>query len=218
MSRFSNKFIILIISLLSIAFCFGFVSHRNKIFPYDIIKKTINLLSGKQSSIAQDTKIREKYKNWNDINNNFKPIKEIFLKKYKPGINIYSDIHYFNHTNDNKLYHFNVIQLPKHYGSNIELYSSGEVTIYRALCGHNNNIEYENWKKVDFEIMIISHTCIYRNLVKKNFTKGKIVLSPGGPKSSDPIFISSVKKDLDLKILDIPVEKFLVPVHKLQRK
>jgi len=218
MIRFNNRFIILIIFLLFLAFCYGFVSHRNKIFPYKIIKKTIGSLSGKQLDITQDIKIREKYKNWNDINNNFKPFKEIFLKEYIPGINIYSDRHYFNHMNDDKLYDFSVIQLPKHYGQNIQLYSSSEVTIYRALCDHNNNNEYDNWEKVDFEIMVISHTCIYKDLVKKSFIKGKIVLSPGGPKSSDPIFISSGKLDLDLKILDIPPEIFLVPAYKLQRE
>ena len=217
MLKLNKNLIILIIFFLTFSFCYGFVSHRNQIFPYNVFKKITNILSGKQTIIKDNLKIREKYKNWNEINKNFKPITEIFVKKYTPGVNIFSDRHYFNHINDEKLVNFRVIQLPKHYTSNIELHASNEVSVYRALCDQNNNDKYQNWEKVNFEILIISHSCIFRNLVKKKFEQGQIVLSAGGPRTVDPIFIFSEKKDIDLKIIDLPAKIFLVPAYKLTR-
>ena len=100
MLKLNKNLIILIIFFLTFSFCYGFVSHRNQIFPYNVFKKITNILSGKQTIIKENLKIREKYKNWNEINKNFKPITKIFVKKYTPGVNIFSDRHYFNHINE----------------------------------------------------------------------------------------------------------------------
>ena len=97
------------------------------------------------------------------------------------------------------------------------MHASNEVSVYRALCDQNNNDKYQNWEKVNFEILIISHSCIFRNLVKKKFEQGQIVLSAGGPRTADPIFVFSEKKDTDLKIIDLPAKTFLVPAYKLTR-
>lgn len=213
----SNKILtLLLIGLLFFSFSYGFVSHRNKLFPYQLIKNIHNSLTHKSSGMQEDDLIRSKYKNWNDLNENFEPIKEVFLKKYYPGINIYSDRNYFNHKNDNKLSGFSIIQIPKHYSVNVKLSTSHSVYVYRALCKHNNNDAYDNWEKVDFEILTISHTCIHKKIVRKKFEKGEISLNPGGPKSSDPIFIFFLEKNTNLEYINLSGELFLVDLNKLK--
>ena len=99
-------------------FCYGFLSHKNKIFPYQIIKfskETLLNVYFKEINIKEN-KIRDKYKDWNKPNANFK---KIFIKKYYPGINIFSDRNYFNHENDEKLKGLYLVQIPRHYQNDI---------------------------------------------------------------------------------------------------
>jgi hypothetical protein len=216
MLKINKKILIVLTILLSFSFIYGFISHRNKIFPYQIIKNITEIFGvTKPRNTKEHIFLRNKYKNWNDININFKPIKENFFKTYHPGINFFSDRHYFNHVGDEHLIDFSIIQLLKHQSTNIELMTSDEIEVYRALCEHNNNNGYKNWEKVNFKILIISHTCVFKDLVKKKFKKGKIVLNPGGPKSSDPILIFSQKKNIKIEIFNRPAEQFLVPAYKL---
>ena len=64
--------------------------------------------------------------------------------------------------------------------------------IYRPICEANNNLNYKDWEKVNFEIMIIGLTCVHQKIVKKSFKKGNIILNSGGPVASDPIFIEGL--------------------------
>ena len=218
MLKINKNLVIIITVLLFISFIFGFFSHRYKIFPYHVFKGIKDTIWQNSPNSKEHVVLRKKYKTWNDINENFIPIKENFLKKYHPGINIFSDRHYFNHLGDNKLKNFSIIQLLKHQTTNIKLITSDEIVVYRAICKHNNNDKYKDWEKVDFKILIISHSCLFESLVKKKFKKGKILLRSGGPKSSDPIFILTNKKDLEIVILDNPIKFFLVPAYKLVNK
>ena len=180
--------------LLFLMFCYGFLSHKNKIFPYQIIKfskETLLNVYFKEINIKEN-KIRNKYKDWNKSNTNFK---KIFIKKYYPGVNIFSDRNYFNHENDEKLKGLYLVQIPRHYQNNIYLNIYDEIIIYRVLCERNNNKKYTNWKKVNYKLAIIGFSCIHTDIIKKKVTKSVFKIVPGGPISSDPIFLYNPKTD-----------------------
>ena len=195
-----HKYLFLFIILFLFSFIYTFFVHKNKIFPYQIIKKVVNPILYYINEIDEDDLLRDKYINWNDLNKNNISSKPIFLKEYYPGLNIYTDRNYFNHINDKMLKRFSMIQLPKHFKKLvvINLIKPNEIYIYRALCKHNDNKKYDNWIKAEFDILIISKTCIHNKLVKKKFKNGEIKLHPGGPKSSDPIFLSLKKSDIKI--------------------
>ena len=171
--------------LISIILIFSLIIIVTKYSEYNQ-KKNIKLIEIKLNN--EENIVRKKYVSWNNKNLNLKIIKK---QIYFPGINIYSDRHYFNHENDKKLNNFILIQLPRHYQKSINISSSIDIVIYRAVCKKNKNNIYSNWKNVDFEIKIIGSSCVHSKLKKKKFNKGKIKLLPGGPISSDPIFIES---------------------------
>jgi hypothetical protein len=179
---------LIFITLLFLMFCYGFVSHKNKIFPYHIIKyfKQILLTNNVKLLSSETNKIKVEYKNWNKLNINYK---KIFIKKYFSGLNIYSDRHYFNHKNDEKLSKLYLVQIPRHFKDQINLEVFNEVIIYRVLCAENNNAKYVNWERENYKLAIIGRSCAHTEIVKKKFKKGIIEIDPGGPISSDPIFI-----------------------------
>ena len=115
--------------------------------------------------------------------------KVIFIKEYSPGLNIYSDRDYFNRENDEKLNGMYLVQIPRHYSNDIYLNAFNEIVIYRALCKKNDNEEYNNWEKEDFKLAIIGISCAHTDVIKKKHKKGIIKIAPGGPISSDPIFV-----------------------------
>jgi len=180
--------------LLFLMFCYGFLSHRNQIFPYQIIKffkETALNIYFKEINIKEN-KIKNNYKDWNKLNANFK---KVFIKKYYSGINIFSDRNYFNHKNDDKLKGLYLVQIPRHYQNDIYLNIYDEIIIYRVLCERNNNKKYKNWKKISYKLAIIGFSCIHTDLIEKKVTKGVLRIMPGGPVSSDPIFIYNPKSD-----------------------
>lgn len=167
-------------------FIYGFMTHRNHIFPFKIIKKTQNFIKPSFSITEYELAKKEKYKSWNKPNQNYK---EVIIKKYYPGLNIFLDRHYFNHFNEGRLKELYLVQVQRHYTKNIELIITGEITVYRSLCYRNDNQKYEDWKKEDFKLLIIGKGCIAEEVRSKKFQKGKVTLNSGGPMSSDPIFI-----------------------------
>ena len=169
-------------------FCYGFISHRSQVFPYQIIKFFKQTLF--HPRYANYDKIKNEYKNWNKLNPNFK---EIFIKKYYPGLNIFSNRHYYNHRNDEKLKGLYLVQIPRHYSNDIFLNIFNEIIIYRVLCEKNNNEEYTNWEKANYKLAIIGSSCVHADVVKKKFQKGINKITAGGPISSNPIFIHDSK-------------------------
>ena len=175
--------------LLLFMFCYGFMSHRYEVFPYQIIKLFTQTLFSLH--LTEYDKIRNEYKNWNKLNDNFK---KISIKKYYPGLNIFSDRHYFNHRNDEKLKGLYLVQIPRHYQDDIYLNVFNDIFVYRVLCEKNNkNEEYINWEKENYKLLIIGADCIHTEIVKKKFKKGIIKISSGGPNSSNPIFVYNSK-------------------------
>ena len=171
-------------------FCYGFISHRHKVFPYQIINFSKQTLF--PTHLTEYDKIRNEYKNWNKFNDN-NIINQIFIKKYYPGLNIYTDRNYFNHRNDEKLKGLYLVQIRRHYQDDIYLNVFNDIFVYIVLCEKNKNEEYINWKKENYKLLIIGAYCVHREVVKKKFKKGIIKISPGGPWSSNPIFVYNSK-------------------------
>ena len=46
-----------------------------------------------------------------------------------------------------------------------------------------------DWEKEDFKLAIIGISCAHTDVIKKKHKKGIIKIAPGGPISSDPIFV-----------------------------
>ena len=68
-------------------FCYGFISHRNQIFPYQIIIYSKNtLLNIFSKTTKKDVEIKQRYKNWEDKNSNYYP--QAIIKKYFPSITV----------------------------------------------------------------------------------------------------------------------------------
>jgi len=151
-------------------FCYGFISHKNQVFPYQIIKffkQTLYPYSHPlQAYFDKIKKIKNEYKGWNE-NPNWN---EVVIKKYYPGLNIFLDRNYFNHRNDEKLKGLYLVQIPRHYSTkDIFLNVFNEIIIYRVLCEQNNNEEYTNWEKANYKLLIIGGGCIHKEVVKKKF-------------------------------------------------
>ena len=125
------------------------------------------------------------------------------IKNYKTGNYIFSDRDYINHLNNEKLVGLSLIQIPRHYYEKIEIEIFDKIDIYRILCEKNNRKSYINWEQIDYTVNIIGISCIHDDVVKKTFDKGIIYLLPGGPISTDPIFIdnkSNNKINFNIKI------------------
>ena len=187
-----KKYLIYLIILILIL-CYGYISYRNQFFPYKIIKSFQQPLAPRSDlelKNLEEDKIRNKYTNWNKLNVNFK---EVFIIGYYPGLNIFSNRHYFNHRNDEKLKGLYLIQIPRHYSKDIYLNAFNEIIIYRVLCKKNNNKRYINWEKENYKLEIIGSTCVHTDVIKKKYKENIIKIAAGGPISSDPIFIYDSK-------------------------
>ena len=182
-----KKKIIIYLSLLLIMFAWGYLTHKTNIFPHNILRTAKKLISSKDSKyhIYENQKLDKEWLISQGLNN---PYPTIFLD-YQPGSHIFNDRNYINNLNDKELIGLTLLQVPRHYNKNIEIELFDEVTIFRVLCDKNNNEEYKDWEKVKFKVNIIGFSCKHTIVVKKEFNKQTVILLPGGPHSTDPIFL-----------------------------
>jgi hypothetical protein len=125
---------------------------------------------------------------------------KLSLKKYKIQTNIFLDRNYINEKNNKFLDNKYIIQIPRHYKKNIQIQHSGNIILYRVLCTKNDN-EYNEWKILDIELFIPGISCIHKKVIKKEFNSGLYIIKPGGPISSDPIFLEKLE-DQNIVILN----------------
>ena len=66
----------------------------------------------------------------------------------------------------------------------------------------NDNSNYDDWKKLNHNLLIIGKSCIHDEVVSKEYKKGSIIIPPGGSVSSDPIFINNLNhlNEIEIKI------------------
>ena len=210
----NKKIKIIILFFLLVSFFYGYFLHKYQIFPYQIAKNFQNYLLEYKEKNSEfyilnkkkhikyylfDKKVKSKYKKWDSQNKN------LFIQKVKffEGINIFSDRSYFNHLNSHQLIDLTLIRIPRHHEKMISLDIKGHSFIYRALCDLNDNKNYDNWQKLDFELRIVGTSCIHSKVVRLKVSDKIITLNPGGPVSADPIFIGGVdNNEILFKILN----------------
>jgi len=172
--------------ILTIFFFWGFFTIYSQVFPYKILKEIKNKIYVK-SSAKNKRSFSKDHQKYPDFEN-----KKRYIIKYSSKKNIWANRIYYNHINDVKLSNFYLIRIKRHQVKDIKIEIKEDAIIYRPICEKNNNSNYNDWEKVDFEIAIIGTNCVHKKIVKKKFKKGYINLSPGGPISSDPIFIEGL--------------------------
>ena len=185
-------------------FTWGVFTMVYKIFPYSIIKlakketydkiyKPIKYFDGVTRLASRNfSYYYNKYPNYLAVKPN--------ITLYSRKTNIWLDRFYYNHENDEKLLNFYIVKNSKHAKKTIHINFTNDVEIYRAICKINDNTNYKNWEIAEFTVAIISGSCVHKKVVKKKYKKGKVILKPGGPISSDPIFILG---DIDINKIKI---------------
>ena len=181
-------------SIIALSFFFwGIFTIHNQVFPYKILKQIKNAINVKFSTISEspfnknDQQLllsQQQYPNFDNKKRN--------LVKYSVEKNIWANRIYYNHKNDIKLLEFHLIRIKRHQEKDIKIKIKEDLIIYRPICEKNDNSIYNDWEKVNYEIAIIGGTCAHKKIVKKKFKKGYISLNPGGPITSDPIFIEGL--------------------------
>lgn len=193
---------ILLFTIAIIFFSYGFGSHKFQIFPYKILVELKNFINKDKNQlkisndklkkiIENQDKIRKEYPQWSQ---------KIRLIKYSPGLNIFSDRNYYNHLNDSFLEKKYLLQIPRHYNRKIKILFLKNAVVFRIICNSNKN-NLDGWKKSRENIMIISSTCVHKEIYKRKFIKGKYVFEHGGPISADPIFLE-ISNPSDIKIIN----------------
>mgnify|MGYP001196545799 CR=1 FL=1 len=192
---------IIFFSLLILFFySLGILTYRYKLPPYEQIRFIFRVFIPKPN---QEFKINEKIyseylKKRNHVLSNFEELPEVKIVKYSAGMNIWTDRAYYNQKNDEKIINLFFIKQKRHNYKNIIINSKKDVEIIRVKCMLNDNSEYEDWEKLDYELLIIGSGCIHDEVFKKKFKAGKITIFPGGPDTSDPIFIVNLDNEIEV--------------------
>ena len=118
--------------------------------------------------------------------------KNLVTTIYSKNTSIYIDRIYFDSIGDKRLEGLYLLQIPRHFSKNIRFKLSADIIIYRSISDSNNNKHYykDNWIQTDILINIQGQNSLHDKVVKKLFPANNLIeLLPGGPVSSDPIFI-----------------------------
>ncbi len=192
---------ILLFLIAIVFFSYGFSSHKFQIFPYKILFELKNFINKNKYELKiSDEELKKIIENQEKIRNEYPQwTQKIRLIKYSPGLNIFSDRNYYNHINDDLLEKKYLLQIPRHYKKKIKILFLKNTKVFKVICNSNKN-NLDGWKKSKDNIMIISSTCVHKEIYKKNFEKGKYVFDHGGPISADPIFLE-ISKPSDIKII-----------------
>ena len=194
------KKIIVFLLLILFFYSLGILTYRYQLPPYEQIRFIFRTFLPKPN---QEFKIDEKiyseyFKKRNIVLSNFDELPEIKIVRYSSGMNIWTDRAYYNQKNDEKIVDTFLIKQKRHNYKNIVINSKKDVEIIRVKCMLNNNSEYKDWEKLNYELLIIGSGCIHDEVFKKKFKAGKIVILPGGPKASDPIFINDLDSEIEI--------------------
>jgi hypothetical protein len=136
----------------------------------------------------------------------------IFFNKNKINYNvleygyetkIYIDRDYIISNKSKFLINKLILQTTRHNNKKIILFSNFPVIIYRPTCTSNNNISYyNNWNLLELKVSIVGASCTHSKIYFKKFYSPFIILAPGGPIASDPIFIESLNDNHKIIILN----------------
>jgi hypothetical protein len=182
-------------------FCFfyilGVLTYKYQLPPYQQIKFILKKIYHEEVYNVDPETLEKYYKKVDKV-----IVKGFQLKlvKYEPGVNIWNDRHYFNLLNHDKINGLYLLQQARHNKKNINILSKNKIKILRILCMINNNSNYSNWLKTDYQVLMIGRSCFHEEVRYKEFEAGEIILPSGGPVASDPIFIIGLEDVKDIKI------------------
>ena len=178
--------------ILFVTFTLGIIYHHQEGFPLKILSshwhKIIEYFPDLNHRLYSMQQV--------EINKNYTPLKrkEIFIiYNYSNGMSIFSDTNYYDRSKVKKN-NLILVQIPRHHNKLINLVVVNKTKIIRVLCDRNDNNFYSDWNSIEIDFKIIGKSCIHYLPKYKIYEKGIISLPPGGPESSDPLFIE--KKDL----------------------
>ena len=123
------------------------------------------------------------------------------LVKYVEKDTIWHDRYYYNQLNEDKIKDLYLLKIEKHRNKKIVIKLKEKIVVFRVLCELNNNTDYKTWKNLDYNLLIISDSCVHSQFVFKEYPPGNHIISPGGKISSDPIFFGQSKSIQDIEII-----------------
>ena len=121
-----------------------------------------------------------------------------FSSIYKKKTPFFSDRGYFDTIGDPRLGGLFVIQIPRHFSSDIVIRADAPLIIYRLITKSNDNTVFESWEKTDIPVSVTGVSCTHDSVVVKKFDAGMITLKSGGPVAASPILIKTDSKFIEL--------------------
>ena len=125
------------------------------------------------------------------------------LLEYKKKTQIFIDRDYIDSSRSNFLNKKILLQTSRHNNKTILLLTSSSITVYRPTCSSNINKEYfTDWTLLKTNVEIKGFSCVHSGVYQRTFKSPLIFLKPGGPITSDPIFLEVKKKNQKIIILN----------------
>ncbi|MCJ8331462.1 MAG: hypothetical protein HRT89_05025 [Lentisphaeria bacterium] len=121
----------------------------------------------------------------------YKPGSPFTIVSYRAGTPLFSNRGYYDRIGDNRLEGLQVLQIPRHLESSIDLELAGPVKIFRVLTASNDNSIFSDWTTTDIKVKIRGASCTHTTVVSMDFEAGIITLKPGGPMATSPILIDA---------------------------
>ncbi len=193
-----------IFSLLVIIFYFlGILTYKYQLPPYAQIKFVYKKIFTKTKNLNFEENISEQYMiKRKKLLSNYEILPTVKLLKYSPGMNIWIDRGYYNKKNDHKINNLYLVKHQRHNHKDIIIKSKKKINIIRVLCMLNDNSNYKDWRKLNYNLLIIGGSCIHDVVVSKEYKAGSIIIPSGGLVASDPIFIDNLNSlnEIEIKI------------------
>ena len=114
--------------------------------------------------------------------------KSILISRYTAGSPLWIDRTYFDQIGDTRLEGLFLILTKRHRQKVIMINAINPLTIYRLVSDSNNNDIFDGYEETDIKVLVVGGS-VHTKVIKKQFQKGMISLTPGGPTSSSPILI-----------------------------
>ena len=118
--------------------------------------------------------------------------------KHIPSAQTFSD-ETISSTNNKFFEGMSLVVLPRHLNLDIEFTLKMAADVFRFVCDGNSNEFYSDWRYTDIEITL--PRCLHRKVVSRKFDAGVYIFPPGGPASSDPIFVDAQKEHVIARTL-----------------
>ncbi|AFS48063.1 hypothetical protein HIMB5_00013250 [alpha proteobacterium HIMB5] len=188
--------------LVIISYFIGVLTYKYQMPPYTQIKFVYKKIFTKTKKLNFEERIFEQYMvKRKKFLSSHDTLPAVQLVKYSPGMNIWIDRGYYNKKNDDKIDDLYLIKHQRHNHKDIVIKSKKKLHIIRALCMLNDNSSYNNWKKLNYNLLIIGESCIHDKVISKEFGAGSIIISSGGMVASDPIFVKNLNNISEIEVI-----------------